>query len=279
MRDSCLLFCRADATKGPTSAGASTTSAADSNTSRRVTCMSEHFVNRIDRSGRPSIATGHGHQPIERRVRGMRGFEPDRGSKVVPIRIDVFAAAESRHHVRWSVAQAKGTHRDQCTVVGSECGPEVELEDAVRSNEQPVRATAGQDDAAEPTIEGPAGQRHRPAGAAGDGPNLLRGSDLHPQLHQQARVHGDGTSYAGHSGSAARVESTVLSAFTLPWQLHAMRRRRSIGRWYRSRPRQLWWRVVERTQTIQICSSVRSFSLAVIVTRPASESACILRIS
>src|SRR3954449_10473489 len=200
MRDSCFLFCRADATNGPTSAGASTTRAADSNTSRRMTCMSEHFEDRIDRSGRAPIPTGYGHQPIERRVRGMRGFEPDRGSKVVPTRIDVFAAAESRHHVRWSVAQAKGTHRDQRTVVGPECGPEVELEDAVRSNEQPVRATAGQDDAAEPTIEGPAGQRHRPAGAAGDGPNLLRGSDLHSQLHQQAGVHGDSTSTQATAG-------------------------------------------------------------------------------
>src|SRR3954466_16129959 len=167
---------------GLTSTGASTTRAADSNTSRRVTCMSEHFVNPIDRSGRASITTGYSHQPIERRVRGMRGFEPDRGSKVVPIRIHVFAAAESRHHVRWSVAQAKGTHRDQRTVVGSECCPEVEFEYAVRSNEQPVRATAGQDDTAEPTIEGPTGQRHRPPSAAGDRSNLLRDSDLHPQL-------------------------------------------------------------------------------------------------
>src|SRR4051812_34064593 len=181
MRDSCFLFCRADATNG-TSAGARTTTAADSNGSRRVTCMSEHFENRIDRSRRASIPAGYGHQPIERGVRGMRGFEPDRGSKVVPIRIHVFAAAESRHHIGWSVTQAKGTHCDQRTVVGSECGPEVEFEYAVRSNEQPVRATAGQHDTAEPTIEGPAGQRHRPASAAGDGPNLLRDSDLHPQL-------------------------------------------------------------------------------------------------
>src|SRR3954469_11875517 len=182
MRDSCLFFCRADTTNGPTSAGASTATAADSNTSRRVTCMSEHFVNRIDRSGRAPIAAGYGHQPIEGRVRRMRRFEPGRGSKVVPIRIHVFAAAESRDHIRWSVAQAKGTHCDQRTVVGSECGPEVQFEYAVRSNEQPVRATAGQDDTAEPTIEGPAGQRHRPASAAGHGPNLLRDSNLHPQL-------------------------------------------------------------------------------------------------
>jgi hypothetical protein len=144
--------------------------------------MSEHFVNRIDRSGRASIATGYGHQPIEMRVRGMRGFEPDRGSKVVPIRINVFAAAESRHHIRWSVTQAKGTHCDQGTVVRSECGPEVEFEYAVRSNEQPVSATAGEDDTAEPTIEGPTGQRDRSASAAGDRSNLLRDSDLHPQL-------------------------------------------------------------------------------------------------
>src|SRR3954462_1288517 len=137
MRDSCSWFCRADATNGPTSPGASTTTAADCDTSRRVTCMSEHFVNRIDRSGRTSIASGDGHEPIERRVRRMRGFEPDRGSKVVLIRIHMFAAAESRHDIRWSVAQAKGTHRDQRAVVGSECGPEVEFEYAVRSNEQP----------------------------------------------------------------------------------------------------------------------------------------------
>src|SRR3954470_18097782 len=143
MRDSCFLFCRADATNGPTSAGASTTRAADSNTSRRVTCMSEHFENRIDRSGRAPIPTGYGHQPIERRVRGMRGFEPDRGSKVVPIRIHVFAAAESRHHIRWSVTQAKGTHCDQRTVVGSKCGPEVEFEYAVGSNEQPIALPPG----------------------------------------------------------------------------------------------------------------------------------------
>src|SRR3954470_23165920 len=127
MRDSCLLFCRADATKGPTSAGASTTSAADSNISRRVTCMSEHFVNRINRSGRASIATGYGHQPIEKRVRGMRRFEPNRASKVVPIRIHVFAAAESRHHIRWSVTQAKGTHCDQRAVVGPQCRAEIEF--------------------------------------------------------------------------------------------------------------------------------------------------------
>src|SRR3954454_7949596 len=161
IRDSCFLFCRADATNGPTSAGASTTRAADSNTSRRLTCMSEHFENRIDRSGRASITTGYSHQPIERRVRGMRGFEPDRGSKVVPIRIHVFAAAESRHHIRWSVTQAKGTHCDQRTVVGSECGLKVDLDCPDGSNEQPIRATAGQDHTAEPPIEGSTGQRPR----------------------------------------------------------------------------------------------------------------------
>ena len=113
----------------------------------------------------------------------MRGFEAGRGSKVGPIRIHAFAAPEGRDHIRWSVAQAKGTHRDQRAVVGSECGPEVEFEYAVRSNEQPVRATAGEDDTAESTIKGPAGQRHRPASAAGDGSNPLRDSDLHSQLH------------------------------------------------------------------------------------------------
>src|SRR3954465_8002731 len=197
MRDSCFLFCRADATNGPTSAGASTTRAADSNTSRRVTCMSEHFENRIDRSGRAPLPTGYGHQPVGRRLRGVSGFEPDRGSKVVPIRIHVFAAAESRHHIRWSVTQAKGTHCAQRTVVGSErgpeaefeyaggvwgVGPEVEFEYAVGSNEQPIRATAGQDDTAEPTIEGSTGQRHRSARAAQDGSNLPRAPHLPPQL-------------------------------------------------------------------------------------------------
>ena len=95
----------------------------------------------------------------------------------------MFAAAERGEHIRWSVPQAKGTHRDQRAVVGPECCAEIEFEYAVRSNQQPVGATAGEDDTAQPTIKGPSGERHRPTSAAGDGANLLRDSDLHPQLH------------------------------------------------------------------------------------------------
>src|SRR3954470_12428976 len=219
MRDSCSWFCCADGANGRRRAGASTTTAADSNTSRRVTCMSEHFVNRIDRSGSASLATRYGHQTIEKRVRRMRGFESHRGSKVVPIRIHVLAAAEGRHHVRRSVAQAKGTHRDQRAVVGPERGAEIEFEYAVRSNEQPVCATAGDDDTAEPTIERPAGQRHRPASTAGNGPDLLRDSDLHPQLHQLARVHGDGTSTQATAGRAAHDVSSALSTLPALWPI------------------------------------------------------------
>ena len=108
--------------------------------------MSEHLVNRIDRSGRAPIPTRYGHQTIKKRVRRVGGFEPDRGSKVVPIRIHVLAATEGRDHIRWSVPQAKGTHRDQRAVVGPERRAEVELEDAVGSNQQPVRAPARKDD-------------------------------------------------------------------------------------------------------------------------------------
>src|SRR3954471_12064473 len=163
MRDSCSwVFC-GDGATGRRSAGASTTAAADANTSRRVTCMSEHLVNRIDRSGSAPIPTRYGHQTIKKRVRSVGGFEPDRGSKVVPIRIHVLAATEGRDHIRWSVPQAKGTHRDQRAVVGPECRAESEFWDPVRSNEQPVGGTAGEHDTAQPPIEGPASQRHRPA--------------------------------------------------------------------------------------------------------------------
>ena len=118
-----LGFVALTGANGPRSAGASTTTAADSNTSRRVTCMSEHLVNRIDRSVSASIATRYGHQTIEKPVRRVRGFEPDRGSKVD--RSDPRARrGRGRDHIRWSVPQAKGTHRDQRAVVGPECGAE-----------------------------------------------------------------------------------------------------------------------------------------------------------
>ena len=118
---------------------------------------SENFVNGVDRTFCPTVAAGDGDEAIQERVRGVRGLEARRGAKVVGRGIDRLAASDGRHHFRRSVTQAEGFHRDERAVVGPERDAKVQLEDAVRSEEQPVRAAARQDRSAKTgTLEVPA---------------------------------------------------------------------------------------------------------------------------
>src|SRR5258708_17050664 len=104
---------------------------------------SENFVNGVDLTFCPAVATGDGNETIQERVRGMRGLEPWRGPKVVGRGINRLAAFDGRDPFRRTVAEPERSHRDERDVVGPQRGAQLQLEDAVRSKQQPVGAAAG----------------------------------------------------------------------------------------------------------------------------------------
>src|SRR5262249_7385710 len=152
--------------------------------------MSEHFVDGIDRTLSATVAARHGDQAIQERVCRISGLEAWRGSKVVACRIDGLAPPEGRDHFGRSVTQAERLHRDQRAIVGPQRRAQVQLEDPVAAEAQPVRAAAGQDRASKPRAsEVAAAQRDgapRPAGYGAD-VQWRRHADL--KRHEQTRVH------------------------------------------------------------------------------------------
>ena len=120
----------------------------------------------------------------------MSGLEPRGGPKVVMRRIDSFVASKRRHDFSRSVTQAERSHRDERAVVGPERRAKVQFEDAIRSEKEPVRARARQNDASKArTFEIAARQRDGPTRAMRHGTDVLWHAHLNVQRHQQLRVH------------------------------------------------------------------------------------------
>src|SRR5580765_5027199 len=104
--------------------------------------ISKNLVDGVDRTLWPAVAGGDGDEAVQEGVGGLRGLEARRGAKVIGRRVDRLAASDRRHHFRWSMTQAERLHRDERAVVGPEREAKVQLEDAVRPQEEPVRAAA-----------------------------------------------------------------------------------------------------------------------------------------
>ena len=95
------------------------------------------------------VAARYGEEAIQERVLRVPGLEAGRGPEVVGRGVDALAARERRDHFRRAVTKPEGRHVDEGAVVGLECDAQVELEDAVGSEERPIAAT-GQHLAAKP---------------------------------------------------------------------------------------------------------------------------------
>jgi hypothetical protein len=69
------------------------------------------------------------------------GLEPRRGPEIVGRGVDALATPERRDHFRRPVTKPERRHVNEGAVVGLECEAQVELEDAVFSEERPITAT------------------------------------------------------------------------------------------------------------------------------------------
>src|ERR1700686_1262077 len=99
-------------------------------------------MNGVYRTFSASVAARYRYEMVHKCVRWVCGFEPRRRPKIVGCRIDRLATCHSLYHVRGAVTQAKRPHRNESAVVGPQRGAKVQLEDSVRSKEEPVGASA-----------------------------------------------------------------------------------------------------------------------------------------
>src|SRR5262249_28451823 len=99
--------------------------------SRRVNDTSEDLVDGIDWTFGTTVAGGHSDQAVQKCVRRMCRLESRCGPKVVPGRIDGFAASKGRDDFRRPVAKAERSHRDERAVVSLKGRAKVQFEDAV----------------------------------------------------------------------------------------------------------------------------------------------------
>src|ERR1700733_2647086 len=101
-------------------------------------------MNGVDRTLSASVAARHCYEMVQKCVHWVCGLEPRRRSKIVGCRIDGLATCHGLHHIRWTVTQAERPHRDQGAVVGPQGGAKVQLENSIRSKEEPVAASTRQ---------------------------------------------------------------------------------------------------------------------------------------
>src|SRR5260221_3705490 len=104
---------------------------------------SEDLVDRVDGAGDAPVAARHGEESIQERVLRVAGLEAWSGPEVVRRGVHALAPRERRDHFGWPVTKAERCHVDEGAIVGLEGDTQVELEDAVPSEERPV-AAAGQ---------------------------------------------------------------------------------------------------------------------------------------
>ena len=98
-------------------------------------------MNGVDRTFSASVAARHRNEMVQEYVRRVCGFEPRRRPKIIGGRVDSLAACQSLEHVWWTVTQTERPHRDESAVAGPERGAKVQLENSIRSKEEPVGAS------------------------------------------------------------------------------------------------------------------------------------------
>ena len=98
-------------------------------------------MNGVDRPFSAPVAARHRDEMVQECVRRVCGFESRRRPKIVGCWIDRLATRQGIHHVGRTVTQSERSHRNERAVVGPQRGAQVQLEDSVRSKEEPVRAS------------------------------------------------------------------------------------------------------------------------------------------
>src|SRR5882762_8248519 len=107
----------------------------------RLELRLEQFMNGVDRTFIASVAARHRDEMVQECVRWVCGFEPRRRPKIVGCRIDRLATCQGLYHVWRTVTQAERPHRNESAVVGPQRGAKVQLENSIRSKEEPVGAS------------------------------------------------------------------------------------------------------------------------------------------
>lgn len=97
--------------------------------------MSQHLVDRIDRTLRAAFGSRRCDQAIQERVGGVRGLEARHGSEVVGRGVNRFAASDCCDDLGRPVTQTKRAHRDERAVVGPEGEAKVHFQHAVGTKE------------------------------------------------------------------------------------------------------------------------------------------------
>src|SRR5258705_12626518 len=100
-------------------------------------------MNGVDRSFTAPVAARQRDEMVQECVRGMCGFEPRRRPKIVGCRIDRLATCQGLDHIGWTVTQAERPHRNESAVIGPQRRAKVQLENSIRSKEEPVGACTG----------------------------------------------------------------------------------------------------------------------------------------
>src|SRR5262249_28290943 len=154
---------------------------------------SEYFVDPMNRSARTRFTNSDSDDAIQECVFLCRGFEPRYRSKVVARRIDDLSTAERSDDFRRAMAQPLKRHLNQRVIVGLERDTQVELENAVGAEQQPVTA-ARQDLAAQSrAFEVAPNNRYDRTNAMRHRSELLRRGCEDFHCHQWLRLH-DGVS-------------------------------------------------------------------------------------
>src|SRR2546422_8440979 len=110
---------------------------------------SEDLVDPVHRSARARLPNTDGDDAIQERVCFRRGLEPRQGSKVVARGVDDLSTAEGGNSVSRAMAQPLKGHVDQRMIVRLQRDAQVQLENAVGAQQQPV-ASSRQHLAAQP---------------------------------------------------------------------------------------------------------------------------------
>src|SRR6185369_4441 len=113
-----------------------------------ITPPSQDLVDPVHRAVRARLADADGDDAIQECVRLRRSLEPRYRPEVVARGIDDLSAPEGGDRVRGAVTQPLERHVDQRMVVRLQRDAQVQLQDAVRAEEEPV-PSSGQDLAAQ----------------------------------------------------------------------------------------------------------------------------------
>src|SRR5450432_1353115 len=150
---------------------------------------SQELVDCVDRTLRASVTARDAEQPIQERVLRMARVEAWKGSEVICGRADRLATHQCRNDLRWTVAKTSRGHVNERAIVCLERDTQVELENAVRSEERPVSTTGKYPSAQPRTLEMAFRDRCRDPCAVRSRADPLRAGNDDLQQHQQACGH------------------------------------------------------------------------------------------